>query len=203
MSASSRMDTLLTKASGITYLRKELQWNSSQKREMRKCEGKNFADTKHKFTKGKLCLANLIAFYDKVTCLADARQAVHIVYMDFFKAFNEVSHNFFLEKLMHCCLVVCVLCGKYLLFKLATNAVPQGSRLGPMLFNVFITVLEDGIKCTLMKFANDTKLNREVDTSERRITQQEDFNKLEEWDNKSLMKFRDKCKVFHIGKHNP
>ncbi|GAB0190171.1 mitochondrial enolase superfamily member 1 [Grus japonensis] len=73
-----------------------------------------------------------------------------------------------------------------------------------MLFNIFISDLDDGIKCTLMKFADDTKLSGEVDTSEQRATLQEDLCRLEEWTNKNLMKFnKDKCKVLHLGKHNP
>jgi len=33
---------------------------------------------------------------------------------------------------------------------------------------------------------------------------EEDLDRLEEWANKKLMKFnKDKCKVFHLEKHNP
>ena len=65
-----------------------------------------------------------------------------------------------------------------------------------MLFNIFISDLENRIKCSLMKFAGDTKLSREVDTPEGRAAVQGDLDRPEEWASKNLMKFnKDKCTV--------
>ncbi|PKU48053.1 rna-directed dna polymerase from mobile element jockey-like [Limosa lapponica baueri] len=55
--------------------------------------------SQHGFMKGKSCLANLISFYDKVTCLVDDRKAVAVVYLDFSKAFDMFSRSILLEKL--------------------------------------------------------------------------------------------------------
>ena len=57
---------------------------------------------------------------------------------------------------------------------------PAGISVGPILFNIFIDDLEKGTKCSISKFADDTKL-RWFGTPEGQDAIQKDLDKLEKW----------------------
>ncbi|CAM5165838.1 unnamed protein product [Natator depressus] len=143
-----------------------------------------------------------------------------IVFSDFQKAFYKVTH----QRLL--CKVSChgrrgkVLLwignwlnggkqrvginGQFSEWREVNSGVPQGSVLGPVLFNIFINDLEKGVNSEVAKFADDTKLLKIVKTQADCEELQKDLSKLGDWATKWQMKFNvDKCKVMHIGKNNP
>lgn len=76
-----------------------------------------------------------------------------------------------------------------------TSGVSQGSGLGPTLYNVLTSNLDDGIKCTPMKIADDTKQSGQVGTSGKSQPARK-LEYTEKWADKNLIKLKVKMILF-------
>ena len=108
--------------------------------------------------------------------LLDDGSPVDVIYLDFQKAFDKCPHQRLLIKLkshgMGNSIINwiekwltdrrqrVVVDGEVSSWKSVLSGVPQGFVLGPILFLVYINVLEEGVTGKILKFADDTKLFR-------------------------------------------
>ena len=85
-------------------------------------------------------------------------------------------------------------------WKSVLSRVPQGSVLGPLLFLIYINDLDDNITSNVLKFADDTKVFRKVNTDGEKQHLQNDLDRLVKWSEKwQMLSNFGKCKCLHTG----
>uniref|UniRef100_A0A8C5M334 Reverse transcriptase domain-containing protein n=1 Tax=Leptobrachium leishanense TaxID=445787 RepID=A0A8C5M334_9ANUR len=155
--------------------------------------GKN----QHGFMKHRSCQTNLITFYEEVSRSIDQGVAVDVIYLDFAKAFDTVPHKRLLLKLRkngldeNTCSWIenwlkdrvqrVVINGTFSRWTPVVSGVPQGSVIGPILFNLFINDLEIGIESHVSVFADDTKLGKVIQCEQDVTSLQRDLDILGDW----------------------
>ena len=175
--------------------------------------------SQHGFLKARSCLTNMLCFLEEITKWIDVGSPVDIIYLDFQKAFDKVPHQRLLLKLKAHGIgdsitdwieqwltdrrQRVVVDGEVSNWKSVLSGVPQGSVLGPILFLIDINDLDDSITSNVLKFADDTKLFRKVNTDGDKQHLQNDLDRLVKWSEKWQMLFNfGKCKCLHTGHGN-
>ena len=175
--------------------------------------------SQHGFLKARSCLTNMLCFLEEITKWIDMGSPVDIIYLDFQKAFDKVPHQRLLLKLKAHGIgdsitdwieqwltdrrQRVVVDGEVSNWKSVLSGVPQGSVLGPILFLIYINDLDESITSNVLKFADDTKLFRKVNTDGDKQHLQNDLDRLVKWSEKWQMLFNfGKCKCLHTGHGN-
>jgi ribonuclease P/MRP protein subunit RPP40 len=76
------------------------------------------------------------------------------------------------------------------------SGVPQGSVLGPLLFNIYINDIVADLECRALLFADDLKIYSQISSMEDCVKLQDDLIKVNEWCTRNHFSLNiDKCTV--------
>lgn len=141
---------------------------------------------------------NLLTYSHSILQALESGAEVHSIYTDFSKAFDKVPHSILLEKLKTLGINEPLLCwlDSYLADRIqivkinnflsneipVPSGVPQGSHIGPLLFNIFINdIAPCFLSSNFLLFADDLKMYRVISNLDDCIALQEDVHRFEAW----------------------
>ena len=162
--------------------------------------------SQHGFRQNRSCLSQLLAHYETILHYIEEGLGVDVIYLDFAKAFDKVDFEVLLNKLRNLGIggqlgrwfysfltnrTQCVSINKKL-----SNPIPvksgviQGSVLGPLLFLIMISDIdEDVFSSHLSSFADDTRIAHYISSAYDGSSLQSDLNAVYRWAEKNNMEF--------------
>jgi len=176
------------------------------------------APEQHGFRKGFSTTTNLVSYTSDLLYAMKNNIQVDAIYTDFSKAFDKVDHGLLIMKLNKMGIrnkllqwIKSYLSKRTQKVKIngisssiinVTSGVPQGSHLGPILFNVFINDLTSKIKfCKYLLYADDMKLYKEINCTSDAELIQNDINSVQNWCKANFMYLNvSKCNIVTFSK---
>jgi hypothetical protein len=157
-----------------------------------------FSKHQHGFLEGRSIVTNLVLFEDALVAALDSNSQADVIYTDFSKAFDKVLHCALLKKLSLYGIAGSMLnwFRSYLTDRyfyvvvngfasdkfIITSGVPQGSHLGPILFNLFVNDICQCFKySSVFLYADDLKMLRVIKTKNDVDLLQSDLDRFAEW----------------------
>lgn len=174
----------------------------------------------HGFTSGKSCVTQLAnTIHNWATILDKPKNPrIDVIFLDFSKAFDTMPHHILLNKLAsnyNICGTSWTWIKSFLIGRQqrvayrgcfsewapVTSGVPQGSVLGPLLFNLFIADISHNMTTNCILFADDTLLYQPIKSLDDELSLQSDLTGLQRWTELNGMQLNtSKTKVMHISR---
>jgi len=171
----------------------------------------NFHNEQHGFMKNRSINSNLMIYSKFIFDAFEENSQVDSIYTDFSKAFDSVDHKILLKKLNtlgfsgnFLSWIASYLSERVQIVRLmdfmsnsiaVTSGVPQGSHLGPLLFNLFICDLSIILKdIRHLFYADDLKIFHKIKTNDDVQFLQSKLNDLAKWCNSNRLSLNvEKC----------
>jgi len=133
-----------------------------------------FAEYQSGFRKGHSTISTLLKLKDEILSAMKKGEVTLSIMADYSKAFDTVDYHTLIQKLHKIRIGKCTL--RTLLsylsdrkqfvqihdqrsdYRKVTYGVPQGSILGPILFNIYVADMKDQASCPCLQYADDTSL---------------------------------------------
>ena len=177
---------------------------------------KILSDAQHGFRKRRSCDTQLLLALNDFSRGLEDKSQTDVIFLDFAKAFDKVSHQGLLEKAYYYGIrghtfkwiksfpdnhsQQVVIDGHFSIDAKITSGVPQGSVLGPLLFLIYINDLPNCVQNSVCRlFVDDCILYQRIRTSQDSDKLQADLDQLQKWESTWLMEFNtSKCQAISI-----
>ena len=170
----------------------------------------------HGFRRGRSCLSQLLEHYDEILKVLEEGNNADVVYLDFSKCFDKIDIGLLCHKLkqsgissklgiwLHNFLTNRE---QFVISKEAISSsssvvsgIPQGTVLGPILFLLFISDINNDIESIASMFADDTRVLGNIASEEDVEKMQSDLNKIYKWAEDNNMLFNNsKFEILRYG----
>jgi Reverse transcriptase (RNA-dependent DNA polymerase) len=164
----------------------------------------------HGFIRGRSTVTNLATITQYIAEGIDRSSQTDVIYMDFSKAFDRLDHGILINKLSTFGLSNTLLKlfnsylqdrKQYVFYKghrsieyVASSGVPQGSILGPLLFNMFINDVISVIDVQCLLYADDLKIFTRISSIRDCELLADNLSRIEKWcDSNRLALNTSKC----------
>lgn len=160
---------------------------------------KYISPQQHGFFQGRSTTTNLATISQHLCEVLDNRGQADVIYTDFSQAFDRINHQILLQKLnsFGLCPAFILFIKSYLYnrsnyvyyngyksyYFYSLSGVPQGSNLGPLLFNIYIDDLIRSLTCPALAYADDLKIYCTVNNESNCRELQDNLNLIVNWCN--------------------